>query len=206
MTWSAGRTAITPVVERAPTSAAPSVTAAQVSRPTGSAMTFCFGTFGSFFRTSGACASLVIIRMFLAGTSGETRSTACCNNDRPPSSESNCLGVFSRLSGQNLSPLPPAIIMTNRSFVFAAAFFMCSPWATRPPLVNRTQAVFAVKERHSHLRPRSQGDEAPAFPRIPLIPPLALVFYLTIILPLEIVGCLEALSAMRLLLQRNYLC
>ena len=40
---------MTPVVERAPTSAAPSVTAAQVSRPTGSAMTFSFGSFGQLF-------------------------------------------------------------------------------------------------------------------------------------------------------------
>src|SRR5882724_13366691 len=60
MTWSAGRTAITPVVERAPTNAAPSVTAAQVSRPIGSAISFSFGSFGSCFRTSGAWISLVI--------------------------------------------------------------------------------------------------------------------------------------------------
>ena len=49
MTWSAGSTAMTPVVERAPTSAAPSVTAAQVSRPTGSATRLCFGNFRKLF-------------------------------------------------------------------------------------------------------------------------------------------------------------
>src|ERR1700722_4748143 len=49
MTWSAGRTAMTPVVERAPTSAAPRVTAAQVSRPTGSGTRLCLGSFGELF-------------------------------------------------------------------------------------------------------------------------------------------------------------
>src|ERR1035437_585478 len=49
MTWSAGKTAMTPVVERAPTNAAPSVTAAQGSRPIGSARRFCFGDVGKLF-------------------------------------------------------------------------------------------------------------------------------------------------------------
>ena len=40
---------MTAVVERAPTIAAPSVTAAQVSRPHGSAMTFCLGNLGKLF-------------------------------------------------------------------------------------------------------------------------------------------------------------
>ena len=40
---------MTPVVERAPTSAAPSVTAAQVSRPIGSAMRLALGIFGKLF-------------------------------------------------------------------------------------------------------------------------------------------------------------
>ena len=114
MTWSAGKTAMTPVVERAPTSAAPSVTAAQVSRPTGSAMRFCLGIFGSCLRTSGNCASLVMTKMFLTGTSGSTRSTACWRNERLPSSGSSCLGIFSRLTGQNRSPRPPAMMMTKR--------------------------------------------------------------------------------------------
>ena len=104
MTWSAGSTAMTPVVERAPTIAAPSVTAAQVSRPQGSAMTFCFGNLGSCLRTSGAWTALVMTKMFLSGTSGSTRSTACWRKDRLPSSAMSCLGVFSRLTGQKRSP------------------------------------------------------------------------------------------------------
>src|ERR1035441_736349 len=46
MTWSAGSTAMTPVVERAPTNAAPRVTAAQVSRPIGSAKKILFARLG----------------------------------------------------------------------------------------------------------------------------------------------------------------
>src|SRR5215469_1906631 len=122
MTWSAGSTVITPVVERAPTSAAPSVTAAQVSRPTGSATRFSFGTFGSCFRTSGNCASLVMTNTFFAGTNGSTRSTASCKKDFFPSNVSNCLGVFSRLTGQNRSPRPPAMMMTKRFFVSGLSF------------------------------------------------------------------------------------
>ena len=124
MTWSAGKTAMTPVVERAPTSAAPSVTAAQVSRPTGSAIRFCLGIFGSCLRTSGNCASLVMTKMFLTGTSGSTRSTACWRNDRLPSSVSSCLGIFSRLTGQNRSPRPPAMMMTNRSLMSDCVFIL----------------------------------------------------------------------------------
>jgi len=52
MTWSAGRTAITAVVQRAPTIAAPKVTAAQVSRPTGSATMLSLGIFGNCFLVS----------------------------------------------------------------------------------------------------------------------------------------------------------
>ena len=118
---------MTPVVERAPTSAAPSVTAAQVSRPIGSAMTFSFGSFGSCLRTSGACTSLVMTRMFLIGTNGSTRSTACCKKDRPPSSVMSCLGIFSRLTGQKRSPRPPAMMITKRSLVSGLAFMVSSP-------------------------------------------------------------------------------
>src|SRR6185312_3672113 len=107
---------ITPVVERAPTNAAPSVTAAHVSRPIGSATRLSFGTFGSCLRTSGNCAAFVMTKMFLAGTSGSTRSTASCKNDFLPSNVSNCLGVFSRLTGQKRSPRPPAMMITKRFF------------------------------------------------------------------------------------------
>ncbi len=62
---------MTPVVVRAPTSAAPSVTAAMVSRPMGSAMTFSFGSFGSCLRTSGACTSLVMTRIFFMRHQGQ---------------------------------------------------------------------------------------------------------------------------------------
>jgi len=120
----AGRIAMTPVVERAPTRAAPRVTAAHVSRPTGSAMTFSFGSFGSCLRTVGAWTSLVMTRMFLSGTSGRTRSRACCRNDRSPSSVMSCLGVFSRLTGQKRSPRPPAMMMTKRSLVLGLAFIL----------------------------------------------------------------------------------
>jgi type II secretory ATPase GspE/PulE/Tfp pilus assembly ATPase PilB-like protein len=51
---------MTPVVERAPTRAAPSATAAHVSRPTGSAMTLPAGSRGSCRLTSAACASVVM--------------------------------------------------------------------------------------------------------------------------------------------------
>jgi hypothetical protein len=64
------------VVERDPTIAAPSVTAAHVSRPTGSATMFCFGSLGSCRATCGAWTALVMMRMFFSGTSGKTRSTA----------------------------------------------------------------------------------------------------------------------------------
>src|ERR1035437_918291 len=127
MTWSAGKTAMTPVVERAPTSAAPSVTAAQVSRPIGSATTFSLGSFGNCLRTSAACASLVMIKIFLIGTSGSTRSTASCKKDFLPSSASSCLGIFSRLSGQTRSPRPPAMIMTKRSLRSVFAFIIFYP-------------------------------------------------------------------------------
>src|SRR5882724_5142302 len=120
MTWSAGRTAITPVVERAPTNAAPSVTAAQVSRPIGSAITFSFGSFGSCFRTSGAWISLVITKTFLRGTTGRIRSTVCCRNERFPSRVISCLGDFSRLTGQKRSPFPPAMMTTKRSLLDSA--------------------------------------------------------------------------------------
>src|ERR1035437_2622043 len=122
MTCWAGKTAITPVVERAPTSAAPSVTAAQVSRPIGSATKFCFGIFGNCLRTSGNCAALVMIKIFFAGTSGSTRSTASCKKDFLPSNASNCLGIFSRLNGQKRSPRPPAMMMTKRSLRSVFAF------------------------------------------------------------------------------------
>ena len=115
ITWSAGNTAMTPVVERAPTMAAPSVTAAQVSRPTGSATTFSFGNFGNCLRTSGACTSLVMTKMFSLGTSGATRATACWRKDVSPRSLMSCLGVCSRLTGQKRAPRPPAMMMTKRS-------------------------------------------------------------------------------------------
>ena len=108
---------MTPVVERAPTSAAPSVTAAQVSRPHGSAMMFSFGSFGSCRFTSAACAALVMMRMFFIGTKGSTRSTACWRNERLPSRVMSCLGVACRLTGQKRSPRPPAMMMTKRSLV-----------------------------------------------------------------------------------------
>ena len=124
MTWSAGSTAITPVVERAPTSAAPSVTAAHVSRPIGSATTLSFGSLGNCLRTSATCAVLVMMKTFLAGTSGSTRSTASCKKDFLPSSASSCLGIFSRLNGQKRSPRPPAMMMTKRSRMPMLGVFM----------------------------------------------------------------------------------
>ena len=80
------------------------------------------GIFGSCLRTSGNCASLVMTKMFFAGTSGSTRSTASCKKDFLPSSASSCLGIFSRLNGQKRSPRPPAMMMTNRSLVSVFAF------------------------------------------------------------------------------------
>ena len=109
-----------------PTSAAPSVTAAVVSRPMGSATRFSFGIFGSCLRTSGSLRLVGDDENVLGGTSGSTRSTACCRNERLPSSVSSCLGIFSRLTGQNRSPRPPAMIMTNRSLVFDFAFMAFS--------------------------------------------------------------------------------
>src|ERR1700677_2204005 len=122
MTWSAGRTAMTALVERCPTTAAPRVTAAQVSRPTGSAMILPLGSLGNWRRTSGAWTALVMMKMFCHGTSGRTRSTAWRKNERPPRRVTNCLGVFSRLTGQNRSPRPPAMMMTKRSFWAVLAF------------------------------------------------------------------------------------
>ena len=63
--------------------------------------------------TVAAWAWLVMMKMFLSGTRGSTRSTACWRNERLPSSVSSCLGVFSRLSGQKRSPRPPAMMTTK---------------------------------------------------------------------------------------------
>ena len=43
-------------------------------------------------------------------------------DERPPSSVKSCLGVFSRLRGQNLSPRPPAMMITNRSLISTLPF------------------------------------------------------------------------------------
>ena len=56
-----------------------------------------------------------MMRMLVNGTNGRTRSTACCKKERSPKRRMSCLGVFSRLTGQNRSPRPPAIMMTKRS-------------------------------------------------------------------------------------------
>ena len=122
MTWSAGNTAMTAVVERAPARAAPSVTAAQVSRPHGSLRMFCLGSFGSCCFTPAACAAFVMIKMLLSGTSGRTRSTACCSNDRLSSKFRSCLGLACRLIGQKRSPRPPAMMITKRSLMFGLIF------------------------------------------------------------------------------------
>ena len=56
-----------------------------------------------------------MMRMLVNGTNGRTRSTACCRKERSPKRRINCLGVFSRLTGQNRSPRPPAMMTTKRS-------------------------------------------------------------------------------------------
>src|ERR1035437_3908585 len=157
MTWSAGNTAMTPVVERAPTSAAPSVTAAQVSRPTGSATRFCFGIFGSCLRTSGNCASLVMTKIFLAGTSGNTRSTASCKKDFLPSSVSSCLGIFSRLNGQKRSPRPPAMMMTNRSLMSVCAFISPIQHGQK----EKRKVCFRFHPIETKKRPRQEPGSVP---------------------------------------------
>src|SRR5205085_3425393 len=63
---------------------------------------------------------------FLSGTMGSTRSTACWRKERLPKRVSNCFGVFCRLTGQNRSPLPPAIMMTKRLLRSDLFFFMIS--------------------------------------------------------------------------------
>src|SRR6202789_1339741 len=115
---------MTPVVERAPTKAAPRVTAAQVSRPIGSATRLSFGIFGNCLRTSGNLGALVMTKIFFAGTIGRTRSTASCKKDFLPRMDSNCLGVFSRLNGQKRSPRPPAMMMTKRSLRSGLVFIV----------------------------------------------------------------------------------
>jgi hypothetical protein len=99
--------------------------------PTGSAMTFLAGSRGSCLRTAAACAALVMMRMLSSGTSGSTRSTACWRKERLPSNVINCLGIFSRLTGQNRSPRPPAMMITNRSLFCFDVFSCLSPslWA-----------------------------------------------------------------------------
>ena len=120
MTWSAGSTAMTPVVERAPTSAAPSVTAAQVSRPIGSAMRLSFGIFGSCLRTSGNCASLVMTKIFFAGTSGSTRSTASCKKRFLAEQREQLLGHF--LAAQRPEPLAAPAGHDDDETVFGVSF------------------------------------------------------------------------------------
>jgi hypothetical protein len=116
MTWSAGRTAITPVVERAPTRAAPRVTAAQVSRPTGSAMMFAGGSPASCRRTSAAWAAFVMTRMFSSGTmvgpgprpAGGTRISRRAGDE--------LLGSpFAADRPEPLATRPPAMMITKRS-------------------------------------------------------------------------------------------
>ena len=153
MTWSAGSTAITPVVERAPTSAAPSVTAAHVSRPIGSATTLSFGSLGNCFRTSATCAVLVMMKMFLAGTSGSTRSTASCKKDFLPSRASSCLGIFSRLNGQKRSPRPPAMMMTKRFFRSVLVFMLLFCQRVRVKLTTWKSLWQARGERFSNNLP-----------------------------------------------------
>ena len=111
MTWSAGSTAITPFPDRAPTSAAPSATAAQVSRPHGSPMMLSLGNSGNCLRTAAACTALVMMNIFSSGATGFTRSTVCCRNERSPNSVINCFGLRSRLTGQKRSPRPPAMMI-----------------------------------------------------------------------------------------------
>ena len=68
------------------------------------------GNSGSCLRTEAACTALVMIRIFSSGTIGFTRSTVCWRNDRLPNNVMSCLGLRSRLTGQNRSPRPPAMI------------------------------------------------------------------------------------------------
>src|SRR5436853_147203 len=68
---------MTAFVLRCPQIDAPSVTAAVVSRPTGSATTFSFGNFGSCLRTSSACAA----QSFKRRSGFGNQAAFFCNHD-----------------------------------------------------------------------------------------------------------------------------
>jgi len=58
------------------------------------------------------------------------RVPAAARGQRPVAERTDCqqgdelLGRLSRLTGQKRSPLPPAMMMTKRSFVFGLAFIV----------------------------------------------------------------------------------
>ena len=57
-----------------------------------------------------------------AGTSGRLRAAVSAINARVPTIFRNCFGWASRLSGQNRSPFPPAMMQT-----YMVLFFMVFP-------------------------------------------------------------------------------
>ena len=132
--WSAGRIAIVAVVARAPAMAVANATAGHVLRPHGSTITFSFGSLGSCFLTAAAWGSLVITNTFFGRTTPLIRSTVSCRSDFLLNKASSCLGVASRLNGQNRSPRPPAQTLHTTLPLTAPHLLLhcCSPPRRRP--------------------------------------------------------------------------
>jgi hypothetical protein len=95
---------------RAATQATPSATAAAVSRFDGSAMILHVGKFLSNSRTPFSWSTFVRTTTRAGGINPSKRATVSSSSERLETRRSNCFGKARRLSGQNLSPLPPARI------------------------------------------------------------------------------------------------
>src|SRR5262245_10269064 len=110
MMWSAGMTIIAPSGSRFATIDAARPTHGAVSRAQGSATTLLAGISGNWSRISPAWSAPVMIRTRPGGTRGAIRATVCWIIVASPTRFSNCLGRCRRLLGQNLVPLPPAMM------------------------------------------------------------------------------------------------
>ena len=118
MTASAGNIANTAFGSSLETSVVAKATAGAVSLPTGSPMTFSGSKSGQISIITERCCSPAITKIFFGSIIPFRRLMVCVSIGSSPTIGKNCLGKALRLSGQNRSPLPPAIITTNRLFMY----------------------------------------------------------------------------------------
>jgi len=105
--------------QRAATQPMPRAMAGAVSRLAGSAMMFPAGRNGTASRVGVSWASFVRINVFSSGTTPSSLSTVFSSRVLSSNSRRRCFGLLRRLIGQNLSPLPPAMMnaKTLRSLI-----------------------------------------------------------------------------------------